>query len=132
MHCPFPVFYFVLLGVGFGVPSFAHNDHIVGLAFEEITITFESNFYCETDYKLRGYKIAKSDGTGIVILSGDYKTSVDMTSGEHKIATMSVTATGKVQFPTGQYTKANDNGLYVNSTITKYVNNHIYTGVFTI
>ena len=28
MHCPFPVFYFVLLGVGFGVPSFAHNDHL--------------------------------------------------------------------------------------------------------
>jgi len=28
VHCPFPVFYFVLLGVGFGVPSFAHNDHL--------------------------------------------------------------------------------------------------------
>lgn len=28
MHCPFPVFYFVFLGVGFGVPSFAHNDHL--------------------------------------------------------------------------------------------------------
>lgn len=28
MYCPFPVFYFVLLGVGFGVPSFAHNDHL--------------------------------------------------------------------------------------------------------
>ena len=73
MHCPFPVFYFVLLGVWFGVPSFAHNDHLAKSVLVESDTLYEVTLpYTAPENMLARLSMTSNNNTvGYVYLSSE-------------------------------------------------------------